>query len=217
MHQNMNAICAVPATRIAHDTRCTRTDSSISPQKASEASAPIQNTFRRHGISDAAANRPIALRTPIPNAAPQMKIMYGRRMRVSFSIRIARGVVAASSPSAAVMPHTPSATAAPSIRRDIDITARASRRALSMFSVASSPLKIGTKAAVSAPSPNSLRAMFGIANASVNALCSQPAPMKRLCSISRARPSTRESAVIAPTTAVFFRMPPALTISRLLH
>ena len=45
--------------------------------------------------------------------------------------------------------------------------------------------------------------MFGMANASVNALCSMPAPMNRLCSISRASPKTRESAVNAPTVAVF--------------
>jgi hypothetical protein len=43
-----------------------------------------------------------------------------------------------------------------------------------------SPLNTGTKAAVKAPSPNNFRAIFGMAKASVKALCSIPAPIKRL-------------------------------------
>ena len=109
--------------------------------------------------------------------------------------------------SAIERPATASAEIAASMRRLIVITARARRRALSIRCASTSPLNTGTNAAVSAPSPKSLRIMFGIANASVNALCSTPAPMSRLWNISRTRPSTRESAVIAPTTAVFRRMP----------
>ncbi len=52
----------------------------------------------------------------------------------------------------------------------------------------------------------SVAPIFGIANARVKALCSQPAPIMRLCSISRTRPSTRERAVRPPTVAVFFKM-----------
>ena len=40
-------------------------------------------------------------------------------------------------------------------------------------------VKTGTNAAVSAPSPNSLRAMLGMAKARVKAACSMPAPMRR--------------------------------------
>ena len=109
--------------------------------------------------------------------------------------------------SATESPATARTEIAASMRRLIVITARARRRALSIRCASTSPLNTGTNAAVSAPSPKSLRIMFGIANASVNALCSMPAPMRRLWNISRTRPITRESAVIAPTIAVFFRMP----------
>ena len=63
-------------------------------------------------------------------------------------------------------------------------------------------------AAVSAPSPNSLRAMLGIANASVNALCSTPAPINLAWNISRTSPSTRESAVSPPTVKTCLSTPP---------
>ena len=79
--------------------------------------------------------------------------------------------------------------------------------AASRDDLSSSPLKTGTNAAVSAPSPKSLRIMFGSANARVNALCATPAPIRRDWSISRTSPSTRESAVNAPTVNAFFSMP----------
>ena len=107
-------------------------------------------------------------------------------------------------------PSAPNAntTNAPSIRSTIVITLLARRAACSSESVSTVPLNTGTKAAVSAPSPNSLRAMFGMANAIVNALCSTPAPIRRDCIISRTRPSTRESAVNAPTVNALRSIPP---------
>ena len=164
-----------------------------------------------------ALKRPSALRTPIPNAAPQMKIMYGssvltRRIvissrLVSLSPSASRKCTATSSPP---MHRT---TIAPSIRSTIVITERASRAARSIEPASASPLKTGTNAAVSAPSPKSLRAMLGIANARVNAACSMPAPISRDWSISRASPSTRESIVNAPTVKTFLMVLVPLLIS----
>ncbi len=68
----------------------------------------------------------------------------------------------------------------PTISSAIVMTALARRRALSIAFASTSPLNTGTNAAVNAPSPKSLRAMLGMANARVNALCSTPAPMNRL-------------------------------------
>ena len=203
----MNAICRKPAKRIAPLTQTMREPSGIPGKKQSAPSAPIHTTFRRHGISDAAANLPSAFKTPIPNAAPQMKIMYGTRRRVRRRVSDVRAENAAPHCSATESPATARTEIAASMSRLIVITARARRRALFIRCASTSPLNTGTNAAVSAPSPKSLRIMFGIANASVNALCSMPAPMRRLWNISRTRPITRESAVIAPTIAVFFRMP----------
>ena len=92
---------------------------------------------------------------------------------------------------------------APSMRSTIVITARASWDARSSESDSTSPLKTGTNAAVSAPSPNSLRAMLGMAKARVKAACSMPAPMRRDWSISRTSPRTRLSIVNAPTVNTF--------------
>ena len=88
-------------------------------------------------------------------------------------------------------------------------TERARRSALSRVPDSTSPLNTGTNAAVSAPSPNNFRAMLGMAKASVNALCSMPAPIIRDCSISRTIPSTLESAVNAPTVNVLRKILPA--------
>ena len=151
----------------------------------------------------------------MPNADPQMNTMYGTRMRVRRSVRVVRSENVVPQCSAAERPTTASAETAASMRRLIVITARARRRADSIRCASTSPLNTGTNAAVSAPSPKSLRIMFGIANASTKALCSTPAPMRRLWNISRTSPNTRESAVIAPTTAVFFSMPFPLTTTSL--
>ena len=85
------------------------------------------------------------------------------------------------------------------------ITARARRFADSTSPHSTSPLETGTNAAVSAPSPKSFRAMLGIANASVKADCSTPAPMRRDCSISRTSPSTLLKAVKPPTVNTCLR------------
>ena len=215
---SMNAICRKPATRIAAQTTVTRAWTARPGQKQSAASAAIHTRFRMLGISAAAAKRPNAFSTPMPNAAPQMKSMYGistrtlRKVRSHFSE--SPSACASFSQSAPEIPAHASSTPAASMSRDIVITARASRCAcFSAASAASASLNTGTNAAVSAPSPNMRRAMFGIANATANALCSTPAPISRLWNISRTSPSTREHAVSTATTAVFFRMPPPITPS----
>ena len=161
--------------------------------------------FRMHGMKLDALKRPSAFSTPMPNAAPHMNTMYGRRVRTSRSVRSKRAASASPSESrnADRTPSAPndSATMAHSISSTIVITLRASFVALSSSppSASTTPLKTGTNAAVNAPSPKSFRVAFGMAKASVNALCSMPAPIRRDWNISRTRPSTRESDVNAPT------------------
>ena len=140
-----------------------------------------------------------------------MKSIYGRSVFTSPMVSANR--CASSTPSLSRIAPTTSreprarTRIAPSIRTTIVITERASAAAASRDDLSSSPLKTGTNAAVSAPSPKSLRIMFGSANARVNALCATPAPIRRDWSISRTSPSTRESAVNAPTVNAFFSMP----------
>ena len=218
IRQKRNAICSAPAARIAIATRWMRWSSRSSGKNAIQPSMPIQQMFSRHGVKLDALNRPSELSTPIPNAAAQMKIMYGRSVFTSRIVSLSRAM--SSSPSSAryltttSSPPMHSRTIAPSISRTIVITARASFAAFSTDADSTSPLKTGTNAAVSAPSPKSLRAMLGIAKASVKALCATPAPMYFAWKISRTIPSTRLSAVKAPTVNVFLSMPPVPAIVR---
>ncbi len=57
---------------------------------------------------------------------------------------------------------------------------------------------IGINAAESAPSPKSFRKRFGMVNANVNADQIGPAPNAAAAIISRSKPSTRLTSVIAP-------------------
>ena len=68
-----NAICRTPAARTAHARIRTRAAIERSGKKRIASSVPIQTRLRRHGANAAAAKRPSALRTPMPNAAAQMK------------------------------------------------------------------------------------------------------------------------------------------------
>jgi hypothetical protein len=62
--------------------------------------------------------------------------------------------------------------------------------------------RIGTKDWEKAPSANSRRRKFGNLKATKKASVSRPAPNAQAMTTSRTRPSTRESAVLAPTVAV---------------
>ena len=210
MHRKRNAICAAPPARIAQQTTVMRVGTSRPGKKHSVPSVAIQMRLRNAGMNAPSTNRPSAFRTPIPNAAPQMKIMYGKSILTSFTVRTllapsSRFQVPGSKFSKTDSPVTAKATTAPRIRKTIVITARARRFADSTSPRSTSPLKTGTNAAVSAPSPKSFRAMLGIANASVKADCSTPAPMRRDCSISRTSPSTLLKAVKPPTVNTCLR------------
>ena len=77
----------------------------------------------------------------------------------------ARSGIEGQSASVPPTPSIASSTAAPSMSHAIEATARARRRAASMRSRSARPLKTGTNADVSAPSPKSRRAKLGIAKA----------------------------------------------------
>ena len=165
-------------------------------------------TLSRHGIALEALKRPSAFRTPMPKAAPHMKIMYGSKVFTSLIVNSVRPDSSNSRRHATTLssPRKTRATIAVSITSDIVITARASRSARSCAPLSISRLKTGTNAAVSAPSPKSFLAMFGMAKASVKALCSTPAPIILDWSISRTIPKTLDSAVNAPTVRVLRRI-----------
>ena len=210
MHLRRKAICATPPRRIAQHTAATRASTESPGMKQRAASADIQKTFKTVGMSAPSTNLPSAFRTPIPNAAPHMKTMYGHSMRTSLSVSPARGerrLRRDGISRKAESPITDKRTIEPRTRRMVVRTARASFLADSSAPLSTSPLKTGTNAAVRAPSPNTFLAMLGIANASTKALCSMPAPRILDCIISRTRPRTREKAVRPPTVKTFARTP----------
>ena len=75
MHQSMKTIWIPPATRIAIATRWMRWSRRSSGKNEIQPRIPIQQILSRHGMKLEALKRPSELRTPMPKAAPQMKIM----------------------------------------------------------------------------------------------------------------------------------------------
>ena len=71
---------------------------------------------------------------------------------------------------------------------------------------ASSSLRVGTIAAVSAPSPSKRRNRFGSVNAVTNAEASALVPNTAVTNMSRPSPSTRETMVAADTMPMFFKL-----------
>ena len=86
----------------------------------------------------------------------------------------------------------------------------AKSRAATRPSVASSPAKLGTKAALNAPSPNRRRNRLGRRSATKNASATGPAPSRAAISMSRAKPSRRLARVQPPTV----RMPRSMGRAR---
>ena len=106
--------------------------------------------------------------------ANQQAVLSADQLNYLFDYLIEKNQIATLKWTTVSNPSKTTATIDTSISIAIVITDLARRRALSIACASTSPLNTGTNAAVSAPSPKSLRAMFGRANASVNALCSTP-------------------------------------------
>ena len=99
--------------------------------------------------------------------------------------------------------NSPSTTTTPRNTMSFAMVSDARAFALSGFSCNNFEYA-GRKAAESAPSPNNLRAKFGIKKAKKNAEEAAPAPKVRLIAASLPSPAMRLSKVIDQTVRVFF-------------
>ena len=152
------------------------------------------------GLREGAANLPRQLRMAPKEPARQMKMAYGNSSGRMRNVRVTCWL---SCPISGRFMETMVETAAPAMTIAASISACSetvleARSSASFFCPSFSfPAIIGTKAALKAPSPNSMRSMFGMAKAVLNAACGPSvAPQYEEHAISRARPKTRLAKIL---------------------
>ena len=166
---------------------------------------PIWIALNSTGLRDGAANLPRQLRIAPKEPAMQMKMAYGRS---SGRMRKVNETCWLSGPISGRFMETMADAAAPMMTmvarmRACSETVLEARSSASFFCPSFSlPAIIGTNAALNAPSPNSMRSMFGMAKAVLKAACGPSvAPQYEEHAISRANPKTRLANMLTMLTS----------------
>ncbi len=188
-------ICAMPAnrTRTAKRGACPRSTKPSQPRPA------IKTRLKTTEVDAGTAKDFMALATDIKKALTATKNRYGKRIRLSVTLRWNLAASPAKPGATARMMKGEARTPAATITRHTPVTSRKTLRTRSKKSRRGLfwrySQKTGTKAALPAPSPMMSRNMLGILKATKKACASMPVPKIPARIMSRMKPVARDSIV----------------------